>query len=201
MKLKLNLKSIIVAIIFVVLIVGYYWYLNGRNTSLAENKADLTDVQMLITEDLEKNYPKTPREVVKLYNRLLLCYYNEEYTEEEFESMVDQAMKLFDPDLIAKNPKDQYMIDLKTDIDSYHEDGKTISNITIEGSKDVQYETLGADECAYVDCVYYVREGSSYDAIRQTYMLRKDASGKWKILAFFLTPVEPLLEEQNGTGT
>lgn len=181
--------------VFVVLIVGYYWYLSNRNVSSAESKGDLTDVQMVITEDLDGSYPKTPREVVKFYNRLLLCYYNEEYTEEELQGMVDQAMKLFDPALIGKNPRDQYVADLKSDVTSYREDGKTISNITIEGSKDVRYETIGADDCAFVDCVYYIREGSSFDTVRQTYMLRKDASGDWKILAFYLTPLE-----ENGTG-
>lgn len=193
--MKLSPKSLLVAVIFVVLIVGYYWYLSNRNVSSAEAKSDLTEVQMVITEDLDGNYPSTPREVVKFYNRLLLCYYNEEYTEEELEAMVDQAMKLFDEDLISQNPRDQYLGDLKVDIASYRADGKTISNITIAGSKDVRYETLGADDCAYVDCVYYTREGSSFAAIPQTYMLRKDENGKWKILAFFLTP-----NEGNGTG-
>lgn len=188
--MKLSPKSLVVAVIFVVLIVGYYYYLSHRPGTTAENKSDLTEVQMITTENLDEQYPQTPREVIKLYNRIQTCYYNEEYTEEELVQMTEKARKLLDEELLLKNPEEEYLNAVKSDISDYKQDGKTISNITIDGSKDIRYEKRDGRDYAYVDCIYYIREGASFNTISQTYLLRKDAEGRWKILAFYLTPRE-----------
>ncbi len=188
--MKLNPKMILVAVIFVALIVGYYWYLSNRLDNNAENKGDLTAVQKVTTANLEQDYPKTPREVLKAYNEIQICFYNEEYSEEELQEMVAQARSLLDPQLLAQNPEDQYLAKLKADIASYRQEGKKISNITIDSSNDVRKEKVGKEDYAYINCVYYVREGSSYEMIPETYLLHKDTDGKWKILAFYLQPQE-----------
>ncbi len=188
--MKLNPKMILVAVIFVALIVGYYWYLSTRLDNNAESKSDLTAVQKITTNDLEKDYPKTPREVLKAYNEIQTCFYNEEYSEEELEEMVDQARSLLDDALLAQNPMDSYLANLKADIATYRQEGKKITNITIDSSNDVRRETVGNEDFAYINCVYYVREGSSYEVIPETYLLHKDANGRWKILAFSLQPKE-----------
>ena len=188
--MKLNPKMLLVAVIFVALIVGYYWYLSSRPGNNAESKGDLTAVQKVTTANLEKDYPKTPREVLKTYNEIQTCFYNEEYTEEELLEMVAQARSLLDPALLERNPEEAYLANLKADIASYRQEGKKITNITIDSSNDVRKETVGNEDYAYINCVYYVREGSSYEVIPETYLLHKDADGKWKILAFYLQPQE-----------
>ena len=40
-----------------------------------------------VYKDLEKDYPPTPREVIKYYNEILDCFYNEEATKEEIEDL------------------------------------------------------------------------------------------------------------------
>lgn len=184
--MKLNPKMILVAVIFVALIVGYYWYLSSRLDNNAESKSDLTAVQKVITNDLEQNYPKTPREVLKTYNEIQTCFYNEEYSEEELEEMVEKARLLLDDALLEKNPMDSYLASLKADVATYRQEEKKISNITIDSSNNVRRESVGDEDFAYINCVYYVREGSSYEAIPETYLLHKDPEGKWKILAFSL---------------
>ncbi len=188
--MKLNPKMILVAVIFVALIVGYYWYLSNRLDNNAESKSDLTAVQKVITNDLAQDYPKTPREVLKAYNQIQTCFYNEEYSEEELQEMVEKARLLLDDALLAQNPMDSYLASLKADIASYRQEGKKITNITIDSVSDVRRETVGKEDFAYINCVYYVREGSSYEAIPETYLLHKDADGRWKILAFSLQPKE-----------
>ena len=188
--MKLNPKMIVVAVIFVALIVGYYWYLSTRLDNNAENKAELTAVQKVTTNDLEKNYPKTPREVLKAYNEIQTAFYNEEYSEEELEEMAEKARTLLDDALLAQNPMESYLASLKADIASYRQEGKKITNITIDSSNAVRKEKVGNEEFAYINCVYYVREGSSYDAIPETYLLHKGADGRWKILAFSLQAKE-----------
>ena len=65
---------------------------------------ELTEIQKLITKNLDTNYPATPREVVKYYNRILECFYDDTYTDDELESLADQARKLLDDELLENNP-------------------------------------------------------------------------------------------------
>lgn len=70
--MKKNGQKIIFAVVCVVIIVGLFWYTAAKKGNSAENNDDLTEVEKVITKNLEKNYPETPREVVKFYN---LYYY------------------------------------------------------------------------------------------------------------------------------
>ena len=72
---------VIIVVLCVALLVGGYVLWMNRSGDASSENVELTKVQQLITKDLEKNYPKTPREVVKVYNEIITCFYNEEYTE------------------------------------------------------------------------------------------------------------------------
>ena len=67
----------------VCVILGGYYYLTNRNNAKEEENITLTEIQELTTKNLDKNFPATPREVVKLYNRIITCFYNDEYTDDE----------------------------------------------------------------------------------------------------------------------
>ena len=69
--MKKNGQKIIFAVVCVVIIVGLFWYTAAKKGNSAENNDDLTEVEKVITKNLEKNYPETPREVVKFYNRII----------------------------------------------------------------------------------------------------------------------------------
>ena len=101
-----HLKMTIVVIIAGALIVGYFYYLNVRNASNSqeEEAVQLTEVEDLLTTDLENKYPPTPREVIKLYNRIMKVCYNEELTDEEVEGLARLQWELLDPKLQEINP-------------------------------------------------------------------------------------------------
>ena len=71
-------KIRIFAVVCVVIIVGLFWYTAAKKGNSAENNDDLTEEEKVITKNLEKNDPETPREVVKFYNRIITCFYDEE---------------------------------------------------------------------------------------------------------------------------
>lgn len=180
-----KIRVVVIGIICISLVVGYYYHLS--NKSGAAKETDLTEVQKVILKDLGgKEYPETPRETVKLYNRILCCYYNEEYSEEEFEKLADQALKLMDEELAANNPPEQYYLRVKTEAESYHEKHRTINNASVCDSNEVKYATIEGAECAYVAASYFVRDDDGFTKSNQNYVLRKDAEGRWKILAFEL---------------
>ncbi len=180
--MKKNLRTIIIVVLCAGLCIGYYYYLSNRDKGKETN---LTEVEQVITKDLDKSYPKTAREVVKFYNRILKCYYNEEHTEKELEQLTEQARKLMDQELQEKNPEDTYLTAVKADIKSYADEDKTITSYTIDSTNEVTYKTVNGQECAYVDVSYFVQEKKNANKASQTYVLRKDANGNWKILGFY----------------
>ena len=144
-------------------------------------------MQKVVLKDLTgSSYPATPREVIKFYNRILCCYYNETYTEDEFYQLADQALALMDQELVDNNPADQYYLKVKTEVDSYHEKNKTINNASVSDSNEVEFATIDGAECAKLSASYFMRSDDGTTRSVQNYVLRKDSDGKWKILAFEL---------------
>ena len=151
-----NTKFVIIIVVCVCVILGGYYYLTNRNNAKEEENITLTEIQELTTKNLDKNFPATPREVVKLYNRIITCFY-----------------------------KDEYFKNLKEDISEYHDKNKTIASSAVDSSNDVEYKEVDGDDCAYVKASYFIKEGNAYSRTYQMYVLRKDADGNWKILVFY----------------
>ena len=120
-----KVRIVIIAVVLVGLVCGGFYYMSSKKDVSVENKTELTTLDKLILKDLESNYPSTPRAVVKLYNQIITCYYSAEFKDDEFEKLVDQALLLFDDELKAKNPKDEYMKTLSNEIEEYKTKDKT----------------------------------------------------------------------------
>jgi len=186
--MKKVLRIGIAVICMVSLVVGYYAYLSRRNDSVsADDSVELSEVQAIISKDFDKNYPATPRAVVKWYNRIITAYYAEEFTQEELEQMADQARKLMDDELLQYNPKDTYIASLNLEIEDYHNRQRVIVSSSVSESGEVQYKKINGYECAFVSAYYFVREGSSYTRTYEDFCLRKDSNGNWKILTWRLS--------------
>ena len=142
MCIRDRIKAVI-TILIILLIVGVYYFFTTQRRTSVEDTVELTEIQKLITKNLDTNYPATPREVVKYYNRILECFYDDTYTDDELESLADQARKLLDDELLENNPRDQYLSDLKADIEDYHNKSKTIRSSNVCDSNDaVSYTHL-----------------------------------------------------------
>lgn len=183
------------ALICVALVIGGFFIIKEKAAQERNKDVQLTEVQKVITKDLDKKYPSTPREVVKFYNRIITCYYHEEYTESELSQLADQALRLFDVDLQAINPKDQYLSSVKSEVLDYKSRDRYIAQTEVCASDKVIYKTVDEDEIAYVTSSYFVREGTSYGKTYQQYVLRKNADGEWRILVFYQVDATSVDEE------
>lgn len=183
-----NIKVLIIGILCVALVVGYYMYLSSRNADDQPSGVDKRGEVVKIIEDtnLKKDYPKTPRAVVKLYNRILTSYYNEEYSDKQFLKLGDLQRGLLDDELLDNNERDAYFNNLRAEIKIYEEKSRTITSSTVSSTSDVIYKMVDDRECAYVTSSYFIKEKSSYEKTLQRYVLRKDSDNKWKILVFYL---------------
>lgn len=187
-------SGLVITILVVAAILGGYYFFSQKHKSNVDSE-NLTEVQKLINKDLEKNYPETPREVIKLYNRIIKAYYDGNYTDDEFDALTDQALLLMDDDLKAQNPKDTYVENLKEEIAQYAEDKKKISRANVCDSNEVKYTTDNGDDIAYVSTSYFMKAGDAFEDTDQMYVLRKDDEGRWKILVYY--QIEPSSTEED----
>lgn len=179
-----KIHVIMIAVLCIALIVGGYVFWMKQNEKPSED-VELTTVQKMITKDLEKSYPATPREVVKIYNEIISCFYNEEYTEAELEALGDQARLLMDEELLGNNPRDEYFKKLKAEIADYKRDERIIISYNLCSSNEVQFVTVDERECAYVKTSYFIKDNTGHSRTYQMYVVRKDDDGNWKILVFY----------------
>ncbi len=178
-------RIVILAIVIVAAICTAFYIVNNNSKKESAKEAELTEIQKITTRNMEKDYPATPREVIKFYNRIVKCYYSRQYSDDELEQLADQALSMFDDDLLKKNEKESYIESVKSDAAQYEEDNKSISQTDVCDSNDVKYMTDNGDDIAYVTASYFIKNGSSYTKTYQEYVLRKDGDGDWKILTFY----------------
>ncbi len=186
--MKNIVRVVILVICAAVLIVGYYFYLSRRGENMKEESLEPeSELSKVLAKDFSKEYPETPRSVIKWYNRIIMLYYDDETEDKDVEKLCDQAMMLFDADLLQANPREFYVANVKADITEYKDRGREIRQSSVQSSGDVEYKTIKDRDYAYVIAYYFTKEGSTYTRTYQKFALRKDEMGKWKILAFELT--------------
>lgn len=170
----------VIAIILVVIVVGYYAYLSGKQQDRKEEAA-FTAVENTLSRSLELDYPPTPKEVIKYYNEILKCFYNEECTEEEIEALGNKARELYDAELLANNEQEVYLMNLKADIQDYKENNRRITHTAVAASTSVVTFEEDGYEFARIMCGYSIMEGDKSHPSNQVYLLRKDENKHWKI--------------------
>ena len=133
--MKKAIRSVVIVVICALLIVGYYYYLSNRNGSGAQDKAKKeSPVEQILSLDLNLKYPSTPREVVKIYNRFLKCFYNEDCSEKEFLKLAEKQRVLFDVELLENNPEQKYFQYMRADIKDSKEQKRTIRSTSLCGT-------------------------------------------------------------------
>lgn len=175
-----------VILLMVAAMITYYYYLSNRDKVKEENNPKLTAVQEVLLRDLERNYPQTPKEVIRYYSELTKCFYNEDYSSEELEGMAEKARNMYDEELLANNEWGEYIIQLKTEVDSYKGQKLTVSSYSVSSSTDVEYYSNDDRECARVRCTYLLKQNSVKSSVEEIFILRKDEDGHWKILGWDL---------------
>lgn len=183
-----NVKYVIIAVACICLICAGFYFFSQNKT---ENEKNLTEIEKVIVKDLKNNYPKTPREVVKFYNRIVKCYYGDEPTDEQLNDLVDQMLCILDEDLLLVNSRDEYYNSVVKDIAQYKEENKQLVSTDVCDTNDVKYitddtgEGTEKDKLAYVTASYFMNTDGKFGYSYQQFVLRQDDDGRWKILAFY----------------
>ena len=170
-----------------VFIIGGFFLVRSIGLKNLELKKSKTEVEKLMELNLDDNYPGNAREVLKIYNRILKCCYNEELTDEQIKKLAEQNQKLFDEQLLEKNPLDQYVEKLKKDIEDYKSKKTTIANIAIQDLAEAEREERGGYKFCNLLVSYIVKDTKGLKTTNEKYYLREDDKGRWKILFWELT--------------
>lgn len=177
-------KGILILIILVVLVGGYYAYLSNRmgpTEEETEDPAALTQTQLVLSRDLETNYPPTPREVVKYFSDVTQCFYDEEHDDEELKKLGLKMRGIYDEELIANQTEEEYIDLLKADVQEYKDNNRVIISYSPSGSMDVETYTHEGHECAKLYCMYDIKQDSLVYHTNIVFVLRKDDDGHYKI--------------------
>lgn len=176
-------KSAAVLAVMLITVFALYYYLVNKVERQAPETVT-TAVQDVLLKNLENDYPPTVREVIKYYNDIMNCYYSENPTDEEVQKLAEKAMELYDGELANYQEEDLYIADLQAEIARFAAEETVLSHVALASSTAVDYYTHNGRECAQIRCIYTMRQKTNLMTVKEIYVLRKDDSGRWKILGW-----------------
>lgn len=180
---KTTTRTMIIIFILILAVVGYYAYLSNKNREKREDTSE-SMIQSTLGRDLNRDYPSTPKEVIKYYNDILRCFYNEEGTEEDIEALGIKARELYDEALLDANELGSYLIRLQADVKDYKDNERRITGVNVAASTNVERFEQDGYSFAKIMCGYNITQGGQTYTTNQLYLLRRDSNKRWKIFGW-----------------
>lgn len=182
---KSTLKMVILAIFFIAIILIYFNSLGNKSSEPRSEKAE-TEVEQLSNYDMVGNYPKTPRDVVKLHNRYLEMFYGEEsVSDDELYILNQQVRNLYSSELLALNNENTNLQNLDNSIDKMKKEGYVYKTYELPEASQIIYYTQNGVEMATMEVTVTVdmEKEKSMGYLYIQYVLVKE-NEQWKILAW-----------------
>lgn len=202
MKNSRKILVILIVVLFVSAILGLFIYVNNKPQSgSVEDDVVISNVDNVVLRNLDINYPPTPKEVLKYYSEITMCFYEENLSEEDLVRLAQTARKLYDAELCADITEEEYLASLREDILEFNSLGIVVSGYTVSSSTDVEEFVVEGRECARLYATYRLRQGTEYIYSNEVFIMRKDENGHWKILGWELLEEEEVESLQETMGT
>lgn len=177
-----------------VVVLGIFLALNMREDDgiFSKKQTKNTEAQNILSKDIDRNYPATVREVVRLFSRISKCYHNETVSKEEFSALVEFQRKLFDEEFLENNPPDTFTNNLTAEIDAAKAKEQTMIMYRVQKQSSVVTWQDGENHFAKIIASYTMNaKGESPTRTFEEFLLREDEKGHWKIVGWRLTdPIE-----------
>lgn len=195
-KKRKIMAGVIIILMAAVFILGFFVILNRQNGATTPEEIVVTETDRVLLRDLERNYPPTPKEVLKYYSDITTCFYSEELKEEQLPELALKARELYDDELRADKTEEEYLEDLKIDIMEFNAQGIVVSGYSISSSTDVEFFSQDGFEFARLYVNYRLRQGTEYTYSDEVFLLRKDAAGHWKIFGWDVVEKDDMPETE-----
>ena len=133
---KSTVRVTVAFVVMIVIVIGFYAYLSGKSRAVADD-VKMTQIQLVLSRDMQNDYPPTVKEVIKYYMDIQKCLYNEECTDEDVEQLGLRARELYDTELLENNEEEMNLQQLRAEVASFRSDEKKITSITVASSVNV----------------------------------------------------------------
>ncbi len=194
MKGKKNAQLIGTLCIVVFVMLGVFLALNLRedNGIFSKEEKKNTEAQTILAKDIDRNYPATVREVVRLFSRISQCYHNQTVSEEELTKLIEMQRKLFDEEFLYNNPLDNFTNKLTAEIDAAKEKKQEMVSWRVQKQSSVKNWKDEENSFASIVASYTMNtKKEGYTRTYEQFLLREDENGRWKIVGWRLTdPIE-----------
>jgi len=187
MKKTTNLISILVLLIGISILIAISvtaynnWIASpqaGRFVKEKNSEALKIYNEVMAFNEIE-DYPKTPDEVIELYNKSYrLLYGNMIKDETVIDEVLHQQRKLYTEELLELNTYEQQLEELKSSIESLKEQKLDIIDIK---QKPALYDAQKNNKSC---TIRITQTGSNFSKFYWNYFLEKDENDKWKILGW-----------------
>jgi Tfp pilus assembly protein PilO len=187
---KRTTTTIVVMTLLAIMILLFYFYWSNRTEPLDSSVENQSEVEKLLNKDLVLYYPETPREVVKLFSNMMKVLYddlNNKMSEDEVKALALKIREIYDTEFLENNPEEIYIQNLYTDIASWKEKDRRITNTRVV-NEDLEEENE-IDGVKYsVNYVTFTIQENSKVIETWKILLRQDENEKWKILGWQVVP-------------
>lgn len=170
----------IVLLVVIVGVVGVYAFLTNK-VKTDNQEASMSAVEKVLFRDLSTDYPATPKEVIKYYTEIEKCFYADSTTDDELEELGLKARELYDADLLEINELQDYLINLKVDVQGFRDRKRTITGVNVSPSVNVDTFQEDGYDFARLNCGYNIVDNGTTKSVVVVYLLRKDENRLWKI--------------------
>lgn len=182
-------KSTIFTILFMIIaaaaiLVTYNFMNKKKEETKTESKYVETELDKLLNKDLTKDYPSTPREVIKFYSRIILQIHgSEELTKEQIEGLVNQIRMLYSKELLEENPREEQIQKMNDDILEYKENKRIVTQYQVEKADSGIQTMIEGVEYFQLRAAFSTKENKKTSRVCEQFLLCKE-DGKWKIVGW-----------------
>jgi len=179
-----TLATILIMSLLALIIIAIYLYFSNRTEPLVDPSVEnMSEIERLLDQDLDLYYPETPREVTKLFSRMLKVLYDTDTKQDELEVIALKIRDLYDDEFLTSNPEDTYLTGLYTDIATWKEAGRRITNFIVADEDANQISEIDGVNYAIVNVSFTIQENGKFIE-KWEVMLRQGKDKKWKILGW-----------------
>ena len=175
-----------ISIIAVILVMIYVNQTRQANKQKETSLEILSEVEKLLEMDLDNDYPKTPRDVAKLHGDMTRLLYSG-LEDGEIKNLAIKIRDLYDEEFLSKNPEEQYLTNLYSDIALWNQVNRRIEYNLVANKENEEFYELDGKKYATAYISFTIREKGQTSELRR-YIIRKDDEGKWKVVGWEYIP-------------
>ncbi len=174
-----SIKTAVIAIVLVVIVLIYFNHLSNKSSRERTERIE-TEVEQLINYDMLGEYPKTPRDVVKMHCRYFKIFYSESLSDDELVLLNQQVRHLYSKELLSYNPENINLNELKDNIEEMKKEKYSYRVYELPEASQIKEYTQNGVNMATMEITVTLDMDDSMGYMYIQYVLVEE-DGKWKI--------------------